>query len=110
MKKTLTVFSGKAKQDIVEIALYIASGNVRAAQEFREALERTYAALEIMPQIGSVRSFGDSRLAYVRMLPIQKFEKYLLLYCFTGDTIEVIRVIHCARDLPYVLGESNEDE
>jgi len=104
------VFSQKSKEDVVEIALYIASGNVRAAKEFRKALERTYSVIETLPKVGSLSDFGNLRLVDMRMLPIQKFEKYLLVYRVTKDSIEIIRVIHGARDLPLAFGESNEKQ
>ena len=28
------------------------------------------------------------------------FEKYLVFYCFSDDTIQILRVIHGARDYP----------
>ena len=33
------------------------------------------------------------------MWPIPRFEKYLIFYRFNDDTLEVIRVLHGARDL-----------
>jgi toxin ParE1/3/4 len=110
MKTRTTVFSRKALEDVSEITLYIASGSLRAAEGFREALEHAYSTLEGLPHIGALRSFGHPRLFDVRMWPIPKFEKYLLLYRVHADTIEIVRVVHGARDLPALFEEDETEE
>jgi toxin ParE1/3/4 len=109
MKTRTTVFSRKAQEDVLEITRYIASGSLRAAEGFREALEHAYSTLEAMPYLGASRSFGHPRLFDVRLWPIPKFEKYLLLYRPHPDSIEIVRVVHGARDLPALLAEEPEE-
>jgi toxin ParE1/3/4 len=45
-------------------------------------------------------------LGNVRMLPIAGFADYLIFTRYDGDTVEVLRVLHGARDILAVL----EDE
>jgi toxin ParE1/3/4 len=108
MKKRTITFRRKAMEDIADIASYIAADSPQAAQAFREALEHACALLADMPDVGISRSFGNPKLADVRLWPLKRFEKYLLLYRAYGDTVDVIRVVHGARDLPALFSEPEE--
>ena len=91
-------FSPEAWDDIRAIVAYIATDNPDAAERFVPALEQTYAQLEALPGMGSVRHFGRKDLQGVRMIPVTGFEHYLLFYTAAGKSIKVIRVLHAARD------------
>jgi toxin ParE1/3/4 len=110
MTKRRVVFRRKAEEDIEDIAYYIAQDNVRAAEAFREALENACFLLAERPEIGPLRSFGNPRLSDVRLWPIRGFERYLLFYRVAGDTLDVIRVVHGARDLPALFEETEPEE
>jgi len=107
-KRRTTALSRKAGEDVLEIALHISSGSVRAAEAFREALEHAYSVLEEMPEIGALRSFDNPRLADLRMWPVRKFEKYLLLYRVLGNTVHIVRVLHGARDIQALFSEPED--
>lgn len=68
----------KAEEDIREIVLYIADDNLDAADAFRSALENVREMLADLPEMGTVRRFGNSELVNLRMLPVPKFGKYLI--------------------------------
>jgi len=100
MSQKTIVFQRKALEDIEDIVLFIAQDSPKSAQAFRETLEQTCALLADMPDMGAARDFENPLLAGIRLWPLKRFEKYLLFYRTPGDTVEIIRVVHGARDLP----------
>ena len=94
-----------AEKDLEEYVDYIAADNPSAAARFIESVETAFAQLADMPRIGVVREFRNPRLKGIRVRPIPSFEKYLIFYVLSADEVQVLRVIHGARDIPSVLGE-----
>jgi toxin ParE1/3/4 len=56
-----------------------------------------------MPGIGSPQSFENPMLAGVRRWPVEGFENYLIFYRTDDEHVEIIRVLHGARDIEAVL-------
>jgi toxin ParE1/3/4 len=56
-----------------------------------------------MPLIGSPREVKDARLSGLRMWPVEGFPSHLIFYLPQEDGIEVIRVLHGARELRRIL-------
>ena len=108
MPKNVIAFRRKALEDIEGIVRYIAADSPRAAQAFREALEQACSVLAEMPDMGMHRNFGHPRLTDIRLWPLRQFEKYLLVYRTQGETLDIIRVVHGARDLPALFGDSSD--
>jgi toxin ParE1/3/4 len=92
----------KAKEDVREIALYIADDNLKAAEAFRLALEHVRLTLADLPEMGRVYDFGKRELKGLRMLPVPDFPKYLVFYVYQEpvEEVEIFRVLHGARDIP----------
>lgn len=93
-------FKPQARRDVVEIAAAIAADNPSASRAFLKALEDTCKNLAAMPEIGSRRTFRHPALKDVRMLPVNKFNSYLIFYQPMQNVIEIVRIVHGARDLP----------
>jgi toxin ParE1/3/4 len=89
----------RALRDIVEIAVFIAEESVEASDRFLEAVELTFRALARMPRVGARCRFRNPRFAAVRMWRVRGFENYLIFYRPRQDGIEVLRLIHGARDI-----------
>ena len=81
---------------------YIGIDNPEAAARFVPALEATCAKLVALPGMGSVRRFGSTVLTEVRILPVTGFEHHLIFYVTLPKSIQVIRVLHAARDFPSI--------
>jgi toxin ParE1/3/4 len=94
-----------ARRDVDAIAAFIAEDNPEAAFRFLEAIEKSYQTLAEMPEMGAPRPFGGSALAGLRMFPVRDFPTYLVFYRPTEDGIEIVRVLHGARDLSAILDE-----
>lgn len=93
----------KARQDIVEIAIYLAERSIEASDAFLEAIQSAFQLLASLPEMGSPRRFQSPRLAGMRMWPVEGYENYLIFYRPLSDGIEVVRVLHAARDIQRIL-------
>ncbi|MBP1152541.1 type II toxin-antitoxin system RelE/ParE family toxin [Methylocaldum sp. RMAD-M] len=110
MKKKTIVFSKKAEEDIASIVAYIALDHPSASQAFRESIRHTCSLLVEMPEMAPFCNFGHSRLMDIRLWPLKHFEKYLLIYRVTEEFLEIIRVVHGARNLPALFEAENESD
>jgi toxin ParE1/3/4 len=95
----------EAETDLAGIARHIATDNPRAASRFLEGFERACELLATMPELGHPRTFAHPDLECLRSFPIKGFEKYLVFYRVAPPVLEVVRVLHGARDLPALFGE-----
>lgn len=96
-------WSDKAEWDVVECALFIGAENADAAHRFARSARGTAEWLTQTPLVGAQREVSCSRLAGLRSWPVKGFENWLIFYRPVDGGIEVIRVLHGARDLDSVL-------
>lgn len=86
--------------DLREIGLRIGADNPEAADRFFAAAQAAFELLERHPRAGRLRSFS---LAGVRSWPIRDFQNYLVFYLPTAAEVQILAVVHGARDLPPVI-------
>ena len=98
----------EALRDLVEQADYIAQHSLEAAERFVDAAEATFEILARTPEIGGVCQFRSPQAAGLRVWPVRGFQKHLVFYRPAGNGIDVIRVIHAARDIEAVLGNQSD--
>ena len=94
-----------ADREVEEHATFIARDNESAALRFTEAVQSAFERLLEFPSIGAIRSFRNKQLEGLRAWPIPGFKNYLIFYRIESDWIEIIRVLHGARDLEAALLE-----
>lgn len=81
-------------------ALYLAQrGTVELGHRFLLAAHETFNLLAANPGIGWPLRFHSADLKSVRVFPIEKFKRMLVLYCPAAGGIEVLRVIHGSRNV-----------
>lgn len=90
----------RAKADIDEIWDYIADDSEDRAKAFVKTIDKKLRTIAGRPNIGRAR---DELEEGIRSFPIGK---YIVFYRPLPDGIEVIRVLHSARDLDAVFDES----
>ncbi|MDY7002568.1 MAG: type II toxin-antitoxin system RelE/ParE family toxin [Cyanobacteriota bacterium] len=95
------VIRPKASDDLDEQFAYIAEDNMDAGLRFFDATRETISQLAKMPGIGS--PVQNASLAGLRKRAVKGFNKYLIFYLTQDNYIEVIRILHAARDIPTVL-------
>lgn len=73
-----------------------------AARRFKEQARSDFESLARMPEMGPSHPMKHPRLKDLRFWPIKGFNNSLIFYRPIANGIEVIRVLHGARDLPTV--------
>ena len=89
----------RAEIDIVEIALHIAEDNEAAARRFLEAVQMTSLRIAAYPGAGEFVPTANDRLQGCRSWAVAGFENWRIYYQQTPASVEVVRVLHVARDL-----------
>ena len=87
----------EAENDLDEIWGYIAQDNPDNADRFLDRIQERFLALADFPQMGTSR---DELKAGLRSQPVGN---YLIFYFPLADGIEVVRVLHGARDVESLL-------
>jgi toxin ParE1/3/4 len=85
--------------DLLEISGYISQDNPSAANDVIDATFSTFEMLADSPGMGRLRIFMDGRLKKIRSFPVSGFSNYLIFYREAANGIEIVRVVHGARDL-----------
>lgn len=94
-----------AQTDLDDTAEYLVRENPAAAIRFLAATEETFKQLLATPGLGRVRAYLNPKLKDLRSWRIRGFEKWLAFYRPTDGGIEVVRILHGARDLGPLLSE-----
>jgi toxin ParE1/3/4 len=93
-------FRPQAHDDVIALAQHIASDHLPAAERFLDAVEATCALIAELPRSGAARPFKHPALTGMRMMRVHGFEAYLIFYLTSETGVDVVRVVHGARDLP----------
>jgi toxin ParE1/3/4 len=102
-----------ARKDLVDIFRYLAQeGGLRVAERFLARVEATSARLSKRPGIGARFDHPHPALAELRCSPVSRFPKYIVFYRPIAGGIQIVRVLHGARDVAGILAEefSVEDD
>ena len=94
------VLSPQAFQDIDEIWEFIAKDDIDAADRVRDEIFEAFGKLADMPCMGHLRE--DLAKEPLRFWSVYS---YLIIYRAEPQPIEIVRVLHGARDIASVLGE-----
>jgi toxin ParE1/3/4 len=89
--------------DLRDIALRIAEDSLETSDRFLQEAENAFARLAQMPELGSARRFRRKSLQGLRLWPLPQFSKYLILYYVRENGVEIVRVLHGARDIEKIL-------
>jgi toxin ParE1/3/4 len=90
--------------DIAESAQFIGRDNLGTADRFIDACDSTFQLLSAAPQMGEVVPSAVHKLSGMRSFRIQGFP-IVALYIERDLAIEILRVIHGARDLENLIPE-----
>ena len=89
----------RAEQDLDDIWLHIALDNISAADALIDTIAERSLVLATQPNAGRART---ELLAGLRSHPINS---YVIFYRSKGDGIEIVRVLHGARDMATIADE-----
>jgi toxin ParE1/3/4 len=93
------IISPEALQDAGDIRGYIAMDNPEAADRVVQAFEASAALLATLPELGPCKP----RLRGLRLWVVTEFPSYLMFYRMREGQVEIVRVLHGARDLQSIL-------
>lgn len=86
-------FTHRAREDLLDIWVYIAAQNPSAADRVFDRIEESCWRLRDFPQVGPAR---PDIAENARILII---ERWLALYRLIDDGVQVVRIVDGARDL-----------
>ena len=93
------LFRRDVPDDLHSLVAYIDQFNPSAAERFLSALFPALDELAEMPGKGSPKYFRDKRLEGIRSWSISGFRNFLILYRPMPDGIDVVAIVHGARDI-----------
>lgn len=91
-----------ADGDLIEIWAYIAADNPEAADRFLDTLHGKLALLAEQPRMGGLcHGFGPGLYRF-------SVGNFVIFYRFTPQYLEIVRVLHAARDIDSLLRPERE--
>ena len=90
--------SDAATDDIAELYSYFLERGEDLAEKFADCLSETYKMIASMPELGELLRFREPTMRDARIRRIKKFTNHLIFYRIEADRIEILRVLHGARD------------
>jgi antitoxin ParD1/3/4/toxin ParE1/3/4 len=98
------VLTPRAEQDISDIWDYIADDNIEATDRVLSGFEKAMAKLVKNPGIGHWREeLTDKRHRFLIVY------SYLIVYRHETKPLQIIRVLHAARDVQSILGLATDE-
>jgi toxin ParE1/3/4 len=94
----------RARMDILEQARYLGRQSPGAPTRFFKALDATFTRLARSPRVGARWDRPVAGAEELRVWPVSRFRTFLVFYRPTQDGIQIVRVLHGARDLDAILG------
>lgn len=94
------VIRQRADRDIDEQLVYLARQSPVVAERFLDSVDRTFQILASSPERGFAWSPDG-----IRVWPVREFQNWLIFYRPLEDGIEIIRLLHGARDVARQLEE-----
>lgn len=88
------LWAPRARQQLMDIATYIAMDNERAAERVVQRIQDAVENLRIYPAMGRAGRIGGTRELVISGVP------YVVVYTVAGGTLQVAAVIHTARQWP----------
>jgi toxin ParE1/3/4 len=93
------------RRDLADIFVYIGRTRVESADRFLSEADATFQRLARSPGIGVRYAPDDPLFEGIRVFPVSRFKKYLIFYRPIEGGIEILRVLHGARDIQGLLAD-----
>ena len=100
----------RARRELEDIAVYIGRRRPSAARPFLAAARKTYDTVAARPAVVSNWKPEDPRFEGLRYFPITRYPTYVIFYRPLPDGVEVLHVLHGARDLEGIVEAAAEDD
>ena len=93
----------QAERDIDEQLIFLAKRSHQAATRFLDAVEKTFQLLAESPDRGFLWDDDRNLERRIHAWPVRGFPKMLVFYRSLDQGLEIIRVLHGARDIATLL-------
>src|SRR5690606_12183244 len=93
----------QALLDLEQIFIYLAENDLDAADRFLLSFENSVKLISGQPNVGAEASFENPQLQGIRTWPVKGHKKVLIFYFAANDRLDVVRVLHTARDIRGIL-------
>ena len=98
----------RARFDLLEQFVYFSEeANVALAERYYAAVDQTCAILVNQPHAGVLYDSGVAQLEGMRRFPVHGFENYSIFYLPHRGGVDVIRVLHGARDIDSMFAQED---
>jgi plasmid stabilization system protein ParE len=97
------ILAAEARADLRDISDVIRQDSPAAAKRVRDALRAAMRRLAEMPGMGHVREDLVEVDSALRFWPVYS---YVIVYRAETNPLEIVRVLHGARDVRAILGEA----
>ena len=94
----------RAYMDLDEQAEYLGRTSPQTALRFLDAFDATILSLAAMPGLGSPLELDHPDLQGLHAWPIAGFKNHFIIFRRHSDSIEILRVLHGARDIEAAFG------
>ncbi len=85
---------------------YVRHAGDEIARRFQKAVDSTLQSLCAQPSLGRTRRFRHPGLQGLRSVAVERpFQRLLIFYRADDETLQAVRLMHGARDLPRRLTE-----
>ena len=96
----------RARLDLLEQFVYFGeTADAALAERYFAAVDQTCAVLVDQPHAGVLYDSGIAQIEGLRRFPVRGFEYYLVFYIPCSGGIEVVRVLHGARDIDNIFAQ-----
>jgi len=106
MKRHLVILP-LARFDLYEIGLYLSERDLEISKRFNRAVDRTLEYLLESPESGERRNYSNPHYSNMRIWQVSGFSNYLIFYRPQDERLEVLRVLHGARDYATIFTENH---
>lgn len=89
---------------------YALNGSPGTTERFLDSFEEALLLLARHPRAGRIWQSDNPRLKCLRCWPVKGFKSLLVFYREVEDGIEVVRVLHGARELSALLEDDKPTE
>jgi toxin ParE1/3/4 len=93
----------QAEADLEEVWRYVAQGGEARADQFLDKILNQCRQLAEFPRMGRAR---ENLAPNLRSFPVKK---YVIFYRPVDDTIEIVRILHGARDIESIFRDEEQD-
>ena len=103
-------YEAEARQDIADIFDYLDQRSETVADRFYDAVEQTVQRLLKSPKLGELCRFRNPKTKGMRVWQVSGFPNHLIFYRPQEDRLEVLRVLHGARDYDTIFNDETIGE